>query len=117
MNSTPYATPVESAVSITSPEELRLIRNKMTFWTWGIWISVAVMVGAPMIGLLFTVMGMRNAFSELGNSGIANPEQLGAHIGEVLIATVVGLFFSVVGIPPLVVSIIQHKKWKNRLSA
>ena len=52
-------------------------------------------VCTPMVGLLGTVSGMRGAFASLGSSGIGDPGQLSAHIGEVLVATASGLFIAI----------------------
>ena len=52
-------------------------------------------VCSPMVGLLGTVSGMRNAFSSLGTSGIGDPTKLAESIGEVLIATASGLFIAI----------------------
>lgn len=52
-------------------------------------------VCSPMVGLLGTVSGMRNAFANLGTSGIGDPTKLSEAIGEVLIATASGLFIAI----------------------
>lgn len=52
-------------------------------------------VCTPMIGLVGTVTGMMGAFATLGTSGIGDPSQLSAHIGEVLVATASGLFIAI----------------------
>ncbi len=52
-----------------------------------------------MVGLTGTVWGMIGAFKTLGQSGITNPAELAAKIGEVLIATMSGL---VVAVPAFV---------------
>ncbi len=61
------------------------------------YISYLSVIGvcAPMIGLLGTVTGMIRAFSVLGSSGIGDPSQLSAAIGEVLMATASGLFIAI----------------------
>lgn len=60
-------------------------------------ISYLSVIGvcAPMIGLLGTVTGMIRAFAVLGSSGIGDPSQLSAAIGEVLVATASGLFIAI----------------------
>ncbi len=60
-------------------------------------ISYLSVIGVctPMIGLLGTVTGMIKAFATLGSSGIGDPSQLSAAIGEVLIATASGLFIAI----------------------
>jgi biopolymer transport protein ExbB len=52
-------------------------------------------VCSPMVGLLGTVSGMRNAFASLGTTGIGDPTKLAESIGEVLIATASGLFIAI----------------------
>jgi biopolymer transport protein ExbB/TolQ len=53
----------------------------------------------PLIGMAGTVIGMMRAFKTLeSSSGISDPQQLSANISEVLIATAIGLGFSVVGL-------------------
>ncbi len=51
----------------------------------------------PMLGLTGTVLGMISAFKNLGTSGISDPSGLAAAIGEVLVATVSGLFLAIPG--------------------
>jgi biopolymer transport protein ExbB len=60
-------------------------------------ISYLSVVGvcAPMVGLVGTVTGMMKAFATLGRSGIGDPQQLSAAIGEVLTATAAGLFIAI----------------------
>ncbi len=52
-------------------------------------------VCTPMIGLTGTVTGMMKAFDKLGSSGVGDPSQLAAAIGEVLVATGAGLFIAI----------------------
>lgn len=52
-------------------------------------------VCTPMIGLVGTVAGMRNAFATLGTSGVGDASKLSGAIGEVLIATASGLAVAV----------------------
>lgn len=52
-------------------------------------------VCTPMIGLVGTVSGMRNAFATLGTSGVGDPSKLSGAIGEVLVATASGLAIAV----------------------
>ena len=59
----------------------------------------------PVVGLIGTVIGMRRAFDTLGAAGIADPEKLSANIGEVLIATVIGLALGVIGIVLLCIAL------------
>ncbi|MDR1816995.1 MAG: MotA/TolQ/ExbB proton channel family protein [Puniceicoccales bacterium] len=66
-------------------------------------------VCAPMVGLLGTVSGMRDAFGKLATSGAGDTSKLSESIGEVLIATAFGLF---VAIPAFVLYYVM----RNRIS-
>jgi biopolymer transport protein ExbB len=52
-------------------------------------------VCAPMVGLTGTVFGMMSAFDTLGTSGVGDPGALSAAIGEVLVATALGLLLAI----------------------
>ncbi|MDR2863105.1 MAG: MotA/TolQ/ExbB proton channel family protein [Puniceicoccales bacterium] len=52
-------------------------------------------VCAPMVGLCGTVFGMMSAFATLGSSGVGDPSKLSAAIGEVLVATAMGLLLAI----------------------
>lgn len=60
-------------------------------------ISYLSVIGVctPMIGLLGTVFGMKDAFRTLGTSGIGDPSKLSGAIGEVLICTAWGLLIAI----------------------
>jgi len=92
----------QSVLSIEDPER----RKKRGFWIWNIAISGVLMVVAPVVGLLTTVGGMHGAFDQMGTSG-ADVGALSNHIGEVLIATLVGLGVSVITFIWMVVSIVR----------
>ncbi|MDR2845192.1 MAG: MotA/TolQ/ExbB proton channel family protein [Puniceicoccales bacterium] len=51
-------------------------------------------VCSPMVGLCGTVFGMMNAFNELGKAG-AGSSELSSAIGEVLVATAMGLLLAI----------------------
>jgi biopolymer transport protein ExbB/TolQ len=57
-----------------------------------------LLLGAPLVGLVGTVLGMNRAFAELGHSGISDPEALGSQIGTTLLSTAAGLFLLPVGV-------------------
>lgn len=71
-----------------------LSKENSSMQTYISYLSV-IGVCAPMIGLVGTVTGMMGAFATLGSSGIGDPSQLSAHIGEVLVATASGLFVAI----------------------
>lgn len=52
-------------------------------------------VCTPMIGLVGTVSGMRQAFAAQGIAGLTDPSRLSGAIGEVLVATATGLAIAV----------------------
>lgn len=52
----------------------------------------------PFIGAIGTTIGMMRAFQTLGSNGVSDPQRLSANIGEVLLATAIGLGFSLVGL-------------------
>ena len=79
---------VEDAVAEHGLREATLMRTRNSY------LSVIGVI-SPMIGLLGTVIGMMDAFSVLGASGIKNPQALAASIGEVLLATASGLFIAI----------------------
>ncbi|MDR2513337.1 MAG: MotA/TolQ/ExbB proton channel family protein [Puniceicoccales bacterium] len=60
-------------------------------------VSYVSVIGvcAPMVGLCGTVFGMMNAFSTLSTSGVGDPAALSGAIGEVLVATALGLLLAI----------------------
>lgn len=78
---------VEAACAEHGLREATLLRSRNSY------LSVIGVV-SPMIGLLGTVIGMMGAFATLGEVG-ANPRELSAKIGEVLLATASGLFIAI----------------------
>ena len=94
---------VEFAVEESSVRESTYLKTNTTY------LSVVGVV-SPMIGLTGTVWGMIHAFRTLGENGIANPSQLAANIGEVLVATMTGL---VVAVPAFVFFYILRAQAQN----
>lgn len=89
--------------------------KKAAFWGHGMWISALLVILPPMIGGVVTVLCMRNAFADLGNSGIGSPAALSGHISNVLQATLWGLIFSCVGIVCFVISIVRFLQYRSLL--
>jgi len=56
------------------------------------------------VGTAVTVLSMISSFHDLGQKGIADPQQLSDHIGLSLVATFIGVSFSAVGVLILVVA-------------
>lgn len=79
---------VESSLAEHGMREATLLRTRNSY------LSVIGVV-SPMIGLLGTVIGMMNAFSVLGSSGMSDPKGLASSISEVLLATAAGLFIAI----------------------
>jgi biopolymer transport protein ExbB len=78
----------ETALNEYTLKESLLYRTRISYLS-------TIGVVSPMVGLLGTVFGMINAFKTLGKSGLADPSQLAAAIGEVLIATATGLLVAI----------------------
>jgi len=72
---------------------------------WLAIIGACMQVGTP-IGLITTVIGMRRAFSVLGSSGVGDPTQLSAAIGDTLISTAIGLSVGLIGVILIAVSVL-----------
>jgi len=96
---------VEFVVEESSIRESTQLKTNTTY------LSVIGVV-SPMIGLTGTVWGMIQAFQTLGENGIANPSQLAANIGEVLVATMGGL---VVAVPAFVFFYVLRAKAQNAI--
>ena len=79
---------VEDAIAEYALREATALRTRNSY------LSVIGVI-SPMLGLLGTVIGMMNAFSVLGASGIGDPRGLATSIGEVLTATASGLFIAI----------------------
>jgi biopolymer transport protein ExbB len=62
----------------------------------GVMVLEVVAAIAPLLGLLGTVIGMHEVFSQLGEAGGRQVEALSSGIGKALITTIAGL---IVGIP------------------
>jgi hypothetical protein len=71
-------------------------------------ITGAFMQAGLPIGVIWTVMGMTNAFGSLGPSGVGNPAQLSHIIGGVLIASVMGAVISLIGAVLIFVSLLRY---------
>lgn len=62
----------------------------------------------PFIGAIGTVIGMIRSFAELSTEGVGDPSVLSAAIGEVLIASYLGLLGGLVGCVLLGLAIWRH---------
>lgn len=82
------------------------------------WLIAGIIVGAllsaaPIIGFFGTVLGMTQAFSALGSSGVADPQALSNSIGTTLISTAVGFSLFPIGIVILVLSLVFFVRLQN----
>jgi len=66
------------------------------FWT--MIFGGVVTLGAPLIGLLGTVLGMMRSFAVLGENGVADPKGLAESVGQSLMASMSGLFIGGFGL-------------------
>ena len=108
---TPYSPPTEIG-SLPSPAELE---RKKIFWNRAAWVSFALFVVPPLLGVIGTVNGMRKAFAALGAQGVGDPKILSAAIGEILIATAAGLLFALPAFVFLIISIIRFHSYGARI--
>ena len=63
----------------------------------------------PIVGLVGTTIGMMHAFETLGSSGTADPQRLSANISEVLLATVLGLGLSLIGLALICIALFASR--------
>lgn len=99
----PYLPPATSA-----PEDRDLAR-KRRFWKRMIWVSVFGLLLFPAIGAAGTVMGMIRAFTQLAETGTADPEKLAGSISSSLLATLYGLLFCIPGVVVMILSIVRFR--------
>lgn len=64
----------------------------------GLWVLETIVTGAPLLGLLGTIIGMMDSFKLIGGSGLLNPSGITGGVAEALIVTALGL---VIAIPAL----------------
>jgi len=88
----------------------RLVKPRLK---WTLIAGMVFTLGAPFIGLMFTVIAMVMAFHTLGENGISDPKTLSASIGMALISTEIGIVLGILGLPLIVVALILHFT-KNR---
>jgi len=68
----------------------------------------------PALGVGATTWGMSRAFAQLEAAGVADPTQLAAAVGDVLIYTLIGFFIGIGGALLLISGVIVW--WANRSS-
>ena len=62
-----------------------------------LWILEAVVAGAPLLGLLGTIMGIIDTFKALAEAGVSDPGEVSRGIGTALYATALGISIALVG--------------------
>lgn len=79
----------------------KLVSNQLSdltkskrFWGRAVWVSAIAVVIPPLLGTLFTMIGMFRAFESIGQSGEAD-EALSEDISFALQATIWGLVISI----------------------
>jgi biopolymer transport protein ExbB len=78
----------EDLVQIAKENQLELLRRKLGLFSTLSFIS-------PLVGLLGTVTGIMQAFSDLGRSGSGGANIVAAGISEALVATAAGIVVAV----------------------
>ncbi len=80
--------PLEEAVAASGQRQSRLLERNL--------IGLEVIAGvAPLLGLLGTVLGMADIFSEISAGHLGQPGALARGISEALVTTVAGLFTAI----------------------
>jgi biopolymer transport protein ExbB len=89
------------------PDMIETLLKKRRFWKRAIWISIVGIVVPPMFGLLGTVVGMMQAFSELSTTGQADPEAIAGDVSVALVTTMWGLTISLCALFFLIIAVIR----------
>ncbi|MDI9738389.1 MotA/TolQ/ExbB proton channel family protein [Stutzerimonas stutzeri] len=64
----------------------------------GLWILETVVAGAPLLGLLGTILGIIDTFKALAEAGVSDPGEVSRGIGTALYATALGIAIALVGL-------------------
>lgn len=81
---------------------------------WMMIMGGLLMMGGPPLGMLGTVMGMTQSFEVLGSSGVGDPEQLSAAIGDTLMSTAVGMAIGFAGVALFLLGLICWLVSRNK---
>jgi biopolymer transport protein ExbB len=76
-------------------DEARLIDKELNR---GQWVLETIVTGAPLIGLLGTIVGMMGSFKIIGTNGLVKPEEVTGGVAEALIATACGLLIALIAL-------------------
>jgi biopolymer transport protein TolQ len=79
---------VNKAINWAGSQEALRLENRLSF-------LATVGSATPFVGLFGTVIGIINAFAEIGITGNAGLETVGPGIAEALVATAIGLFAAI----------------------
>jgi biopolymer transport protein ExbB len=71
------------------------LRGKLSH---SLWILEAVVAGAPLLGLLGTILGIIDTFKALAEAGVSDPGEVSRGIGTALYATALGISIALVGL-------------------
>lgn len=91
--------------------------RKMSDNLLGLLVSVAVVVGAPLVGLTFTVLSLRRSFGDVAGESV-DPSQkariLAEGISEGMNGTALGLVASTIALVPTVIFAVRlHRESKR----
>jgi hypothetical protein len=78
-------------------------RSMRTLWAGGALMAVSI-TGS----FAYSTFGMQRAFDTMGGSGIDSPDALSRHIGEVLVASVMGVLGLLAGLILLIVGFVGY---------
>lgn len=74
------------------------MKPKRTKSLVGMFVGLGIMLTAPLIGLFGSTVGMRQAFSALGQNATGDPNQLSHAIGNVLSSNMTAIASGAVGL-------------------
>jgi biopolymer transport protein ExbB len=63
-----------------------------------LWVLDTIITGAPLLGLLGTILGIMETFMALAHSGVSDPGQVSQGIGMALTATAIGIATALLGL-------------------
>ena len=82
-------------VESRAAREARLIEKSLKR---GLWVLETVVTGAPLLGLVGTIVGMMDSFKLIGGSGLVNPTGITGGVAQALIATTLGLIIALIAL-------------------
>jgi biopolymer transport protein ExbB len=82
-------------VESRAAKEARLIEKSLKR---GLWVLETIVTGAPLLGLVGTIVGMMDSFKLIGGSGLVNPTGITGGVAQALIATTLGLIIALIAL-------------------